>query len=145
TRHQKISLCLVEMLLAFRKRAGGQLFYAPLDVVFDKKNVMQPDILYVTEGRGDIVGEKNITGPPDLVIEILSEGTRRKDMTKKYSAYAKFGVPLYLVVDPEADRVELHRLRGKSYGMPTFVSPPGVLEIKELAKLRIDTKALFAT
>lgn len=51
----------------------GEIFYAPCDVYLDDKNVVQPDILFIAKNRMGIIGEKNIQGAPDLVIEIISE------------------------------------------------------------------------
>ena len=80
---------------------------APCDVILSEENVVQPDILFVRRERSGIIGEANLKGAPDLVIEILSPGTRSKDLELKRKTYARFGIQEYWVVDPEAATVEV--------------------------------------
>jgi Uma2 family endonuclease len=76
TRHQRISRELEFEILKFvRENALGEVFDAPYDVYLDDENVVQPDILFISKDRLNIIGEKNIQGAPDLVIEIISENT----------------------------------------------------------------------
>jgi Uma2 family endonuclease len=76
-------------------------------VIFSEENVVQPDILFVRKERAGIIGEMNLQGAPDLVIEILSAGTRSKDLDLKRKIYAGFGVQEYWIVDPELATVEV--------------------------------------
>jgi Uma2 family endonuclease len=79
--HQWISKNIEYELERFvRERNLGKVFYAPCDVYFDDENLVQPDILFISKERLHIIGEKNIQGAPDLVIEILSETTAYKDL-----------------------------------------------------------------
>lgn len=107
-KHQRVSRELEAVLLQHTKQNGlGEVFYAPCDVILSEENVLQPDILFVRKERLGIIGEANLQGPPDIVVEILSEGTRRKDLEVKKKIYAHFGVPEYWIVDPEANTVEV--------------------------------------
>ncbi len=73
-KHRKISRELEFEILKFVKANDlGEVFYAPCDVYLDDENIVQPDILFVSGERLNIIGEKNIQGAPDLVIEIISE------------------------------------------------------------------------
>ena len=108
TKHQRVSIRLVVALLQHVEQKDlGEIFHAPCDVLLSDENVVQPDILFVRKERAGIIKEANLQGAPDLVVEILSPGTRSKDLELKRKAYARFGVQEYWIVDPEADTVEV--------------------------------------
>ena len=108
TEHQRISLKLTLALEAFiRDRGLGELFYAPCDVILGPYDVVQPDLLYVSADRSQIVGETNIQGAPDLVIEILSPSTAEVDQSYKRHLYAQHGVLEYWLVDPDSKQIEV--------------------------------------
>ena len=79
----------------------GEVYFAPVDVYLDTKNAFQPDIFYISNERKDIIKENGIYGPPDLVTEILSKGTRKTDLIKKKNVYEATGVKEYWVADPD--------------------------------------------
>ena len=115
-KHQRLSKRLETILIHQVESGGlGEIFHAPCDVILSDENVVQPDIFVVRKERAGIVGEKNIQGAPDIVIEILSEGTRRKDLMIKSKIYAGFGVAEYWIIDPEADTAEVFVLRETGY------------------------------
>jgi Uma2 family endonuclease len=107
--HQRIAMNLVEALLPLLKQAGhGQLFFAPVGVEFtDTREGVQPDILFVSNERLDIVGEDWLRGAPDLVIEILSPSTAARDRNVKLKLYRRHGVAEYWIVDPVSQTVEV--------------------------------------
>jgi Uma2 family endonuclease len=108
TRHQRVSRKLEVALIQHTEDKGlGEILDAPYDVIFSEENVVQPDILFVRKERAGIIGEMNLQGAPDLVIEILSAGTRSKDLDLKRKIYAGFGVQEYWIVDPELATVEV--------------------------------------
>lgn len=89
----------------------GEYLQAPVDVVLADDIVVQPDFLYVTAERFDKVYDGHgLTGPPDLVLEVLSPGTVSRDRTIKRQIYADAGVPWLVHVDPEARTVEVFEL-----------------------------------
>ncbi len=111
TKHQRVSANLFRILDSFvHERRLGSLFTAPLDVVFSELDVVEPDLLYIAKERSSIITEKNIQGAPDLLIEILSEGTRKTDEIVKRKLYERFGVHEYWIVDPVLDSVKVYRL-----------------------------------
>ena len=81
---------------------------APMDVILDDFNVIQPDVLLVCDR--DKITEKNINGAPDLVIEVISPSTGLKDRREKKNLYERFGVKEYIIVFPESDYVEVYAL-----------------------------------
>jgi len=96
--HQIAAQLLWRRLDDIALRIGGIAFMAPLDTVLADHTVVQPDILYISPQRIAIVGQW-IEGAPDLVIEVLSPGTARRDRSEKLRAYAELGVSEYWMAD----------------------------------------------
>jgi Uma2 family endonuclease len=116
TKHQRISRNLVIAMGAFiRQHALGELLDAPCDVIFSVEDIVQPDVLFVTSARKGIVTEDNIKGAPDLIVEILSDATRKKDEVTKRKLYERFDVSEYWIVDPELETVKVFRLSDHQY------------------------------
>lgn len=88
-KHQRISANLFSILTAFFKGKQCRPFYAPMDVVLDDFNVVQPDLLVVCDPNK--ITEANIQGAPDFVVEILSPSTKLKDKREKKALYERFG------------------------------------------------------
>ena len=72
--------------------------------------------------RARFLTSKNLQGPPDLVIEILSPSTRSRDKRLKRDLYERVGVLEYWIVDPEQDLVEVHRAAGGQFALATRVA-----------------------
>lgn len=108
-RHQSISLQFGGWLLRAEAAGFGRAFAAPVDVVLDPDTVVQPDLIFVRRERFDILTDANVQGAPDLIIEILSPGTRKRDLGVKRQLYAQFRVPHYWIVDPIGATVERYR------------------------------------
>jgi Uma2 family endonuclease len=119
-RHQKILGELHATIHAYLKTHPiGQVFVAPLDVVMSDSDVVEPDLLYVSRERAaDILIPQHVRGAPDLVIEIASKGTRKRDETTKRVLYERAGVMEYWVVDPEIDVVRVYRRVGEAFERP---------------------------
>ncbi len=91
------------------------MFDAPCDVILSDEDVVQPDVLFVSEAKAGIVTEDNLKGAPDLVVEILSDATRKKDEVTKRKLYEHFDVQEYWIVDPELQSVKVFRLSDHRY------------------------------
>ena len=101
----------------------GQVFMAPLDVVFSDFDVVEPDLLFVAAARRrEILTQQNVRGAPDLAIEIGSPGTRRRDETIKRRLYERDGVVEYWIVDPDLEVVRIYRRDDTGYGRPRELS-----------------------
>mgnify|MGYP001232478576 FL=1 len=98
--HQAISALLTEFILGAARTGGGKGCAAPMDVELADHSIPQPDLMYVSKERRHIV-KRHVEGPPDLVIEILSESNARRDRVDKLNLYAETGVAEYWIVDPE--------------------------------------------
>jgi Uma2 family endonuclease len=118
----------------------GKIYPAPVEVHFAMFDVTQPDIVVVLEPNEGIIGPKKIEGPPDLVIEILSESTAKRDRTLKKERYRLGGIPEYWIVDPERRVVQQFVLEGEDYRLVsesadevTFRGLPGVrIDLREV-------------
>ena len=110
-RHQQLVGRLhVEVALYLRDHPqAGQVFLSPLDVVLSYYDVVEPDLLFVAGDQTGIMTEKNIQGPPALVVEVLSKSTRKRDAQIKRRLFERTGVREYWLVDPELDTVQVFR------------------------------------
>jgi Uma2 family endonuclease len=117
TKHQTLSINLTVLIGSWLERNPiGQLFHAPFDVVFSNFDVVEPDLLYLSNARAaDALTPQHVRGVPELVIEIGSPGTRKRDETVKRRLYERAGVSEYWVVDPEIDTVRVYRLEGDAF------------------------------
>ena len=123
TKHQRISGNLFVALHSFLKTHRlGVVFAAPTDVVLSDVDVVVPDLLLVSSARKSIITEANIHGAPDLVVEILSDGTRKTDEIIKRKRYEHFGVQEYWIVDPALETVKVYRMTDKGYVRATELS-----------------------
>ena len=111
TRHQRISKRLQAALMRVLEDAGhGEVFGAPFLVEFPGTgDRVQPDLLFVSDERREIIGEWQVLGAPDLVVEILSPSIAHRDRGIKLDLYARCGVRQYWIVDPVEDAVDVWR------------------------------------
>ncbi len=104
--HQRVSSRLERCLAAFVEERGlGEVFDAPTDVVLSDTDVVQPDLLFVSKERADIVTNENVRGAPDLIVEVLSPTTAGRDWREKRDLYSKHGVREYWLADPQTEIV----------------------------------------
>ncbi|MGD2116496.1 MAG: Uma2 family endonuclease [Acidobacteriota bacterium] len=109
-RHQIIQANLFRFVGSFVHDQGlGRVLSAPTDVVLSEHDVVQPDLLFVAREHLDRIGEAHLAGAPDLVVEILSEATRRRDEVLKRHLYERYGVGEYWLVDPVIEAVKVLR------------------------------------
>ncbi|MCP5502804.1 MAG: Uma2 family endonuclease [Leptospiraceae bacterium] len=107
-RHQQVSMNLSYLIKNFlMENPIGEVVTAPLDVRLDEKNVVQPDILFVSIRRSNII-ERKIMGAPDFIIEILSPGNANYDKKTKLGLYGRFLVQEYWIVHPEEEWIEVY-------------------------------------
>ena len=88
----------------------GQAYLSPFDVVFTRFDVVEPDLLYLSNERAAaVLTDANVQGTPELVVEIGSPSTRKRDETIKRHLYERAGVSEYWIVDPDVDVVRVYR------------------------------------
>jgi len=145
TLHQRISRRLGFELTRFVEENNlGEVFYAPYDVYLYDENVVQPDILFISRERFDIIGEKNVQGAPDLVIEIISENSIYRDMVQKRRLYEKFGVKEYWIVIPKEGLVEIYTLKDNLFQHYKAFHKDTVLESPYLKNIKIHLQGIFS-
>ena len=106
--HQLVQVGLgAPMHLFAREKDLGRVYFAPFDVVLSDTDTVQPDLLFVSKERLHIITADNVQGAPDLVVEIRSESTARRDWTVKRELYARHGVKEYWIVDSDATTVSV--------------------------------------
>jgi Uma2 family endonuclease len=107
--HQLVSRRLSEILLRVVIAPGiGDFYYAPYDVRFADDNIVQPDLLVVLREHSARFTENAVNGAPDLMVEIVSPTTGRRDLVIKRDLYARYGVPEYWLVVPEARPITVY-------------------------------------
>jgi Uma2 family endonuclease len=118
-KHQAVVVNLVTSIRTYlRANPIGKVFIGPTDVVLSNVNVLVPDVLYVSQTRAtDVLTAPNVWGAPDLVVEVGSPSTRRRDERIKHRLYEQFGVSEYWVVDPDLDAIKVYRLTGDRYAL----------------------------
>ena len=119
--HQTISLRLASRMLSFVDENDlGWVFDAPFDVLLTDTDVVQPDVMFISREREGISTPANIQGSPDMIVEILSPSSSRRDWREKRDLYARHGVLECWIVDPTNRLVWIMLLRG------------GALEIEQI-------------
>ncbi|MDQ2784290.1 MAG: Uma2 family endonuclease [Chloroflexota bacterium] len=128
-----------------RARGLGHLFYAPFAVRLSPHDVLEPDVLFISEAKMSLVDRRGMDGVPDLCIEIASPSTRKHDRTVKYERYAYFGVPEYWIVDADARTVEVFSLKDHIYTLLVIARGDEVIISRVLPDLDLRASALFSS
>ena len=144
TIHQRISRKLSGFIGGFvDKNNLGELLCAPTDVLLSETEKPQPDILFISKERLDIITEMNIQGAPDLVVEILSPSTGKNDRVEKSRMYYKHGVKEYWIVDPDHKTIEVFIPAEKSWNLFQSYDDEDILTSPLLTGLEIQLRDIF--
>ena len=144
--HQQILFALSEIIVLYNIQQGrkGQWMYSAMDVKFDEGNVLQPDILYISEERKSEIIKERIEGAPDLVIEILSPSNAYYDLRQKKDIYEKYGVKEYIIIDPIAQNADLYSLKDGLYYLRQQAKKDEVLKSVLLSGLSFGLVKIFS-
>ena len=114
--HQRLIIIIASKIHEY-VTAGmlGECTPAPVDVYLDENNAFQPDIVFILKENLSIVKGGKVIGSPDMVIEILSKGSKEFDLGKKKAAYEKNGVKEYFAVDQKTKEVQGFYLKKNMY------------------------------
>ncbi|MFQ5854844.1 MAG: Uma2 family endonuclease [Anaerolineae bacterium] len=145
TRHQRVSARLARRLLNFvEEHALGEVLYAPVGVQLPNRSVpFQPDILFIRAERLDIIGEKNVEGAPDLIVEILSPSNWLYDRREKMQVYQEAGVAEYWIVDPRTRTIEMHVLEQGTYLLVGQYGPGEVIQSQVVPGFEVRVDEVF--
>jgi Uma2 family endonuclease len=143
--HQAVSReLLTEMTLFLRKNPIGTIFSAPVDVNLDEFNGFQPDLAFVATARHFLIEAGDyIHGAPDLVVEIVSPGTIKRDRVIKKDLCARFGVREYWVVDPSNFSIEIYVLENNGYMLHDLQEGNGTITSTVLTGFELALNAVF--
>ena len=114
--HQRISRRIEFLLIQYVEGNNlGEVFDSPIDVYFEQTETYQPDVVFISKERLDIIKETRLEGAPDLVIEILSFATAYYDLRKKFKIYEKYRVKEYWIIDPEEKNIGVYVNKGNRF------------------------------
>lgn len=108
--HQMLSKRLQFFFYQLELEGQGYVYNAPIDVLMPGCTPVQPDLVFLLREQRTMIQDHGIVGVPHLVVEILSPTSRSLDRVQKLNRYAKNGVPLYLILDPDALSLEVFAL-----------------------------------
>ncbi|GGH82325.1 Uma2 family endonuclease [Pullulanibacillus pueri] len=143
TSHQLLNLHLSHLLVD----SCGEAFIiipSPIDVIFSDKDVRQPDLVAVHRSRINIITDKGIEGAPDLVIEILSPNSIKRDRRDKMMTYAQYRVPEYWLIDPLSRVLEHYLLNADHYLLHDVYADDQPIQSEKLACANFTMNALWA-
>jgi Uma2 family endonuclease len=122
--HQRPSGAILSLVWSYlRAHPIGEIFSAPVGLILDEENGLQPDLVYVSRERAGILTRRGIRGVPDLVVEILSPSTEARDRGVKLRRYASAGVLHYWIVDPTTHTIEARHLAEHGYVLSATYGP----------------------
>lgn len=144
TEHQRISRNLFVVLHRHvEERQLGEVLYAPVDVILADTSIVQPDLVFLDPTRRSAVSRRGIEGPPTLAVEIISPSTTGIDRATKRQLYARYGVPYFWLVDPEARMVEALGLGAGTYAVALRASGPRPIGIPPFPDLGLVVERLW--
>ncbi len=142
--HQLASRGVFRKLDSFvTERKLGQVLFAPVDVYLADDLAYQPDILFVANESRAKMTKDDVTGPPDLVVEIVSRSSRSIDRKEKLANYAKYGVREYWLVYPDSAIIEVFALREGKFEMLGRYGEGETVRSEVLAGLEFLTETVF--
>ncbi len=150
TGHQTVEIRLGSRMYFFAEEDNdlGRVFVAPFEVLLTDPegiNIVQPDIIFVSRERENIITRANIQGVPDLIVEILSPSTGRLDRTTKRDLYARHGVKEYWIADPEAQTVVVMLLKDGAFETVGEYGIEDILTSPTLEGFSVDLDRIFTS
>lgn len=145
TTHQRIIMQLAQAMNSFTEKHDlGEVFISPLDVIFNDDNTAQPDLLFIAKLRKEIVQNRGIFGVPDLVVEVLSPSSTRRDRQEKSTKYLRFMVQEYWLVNPAERSIEVRISRDDHWAVHSLARNTGSVESLVLPGFMVDLPQVFA-
>ncbi len=142
--HQDILGNLMLMLHDFvRSEKIGESVPGLLDVFLSEHDVFHPDLLFISNERRRIIRSNGLHGAPDIVIEILSPETERRDLTVKRERYEMFDVREYWQVNTTAETITVLRSKDGKFEQVGVFGEGEAVETPLLPGLRVDVSAVF--
>jgi Uma2 family endonuclease len=139
-RHQRIVGFIFSRLYNFlEEHPLGEVFVSPIDVIFHIDDVIIPDVAFISNERQELISKRGIEGAPDLVTEVISPSSVKRDLEVKRKLCQREGVLVYIAVDPEREQVygwdaEKSFVLGKDDVLTCSVLPGFELAVERLFK-----------
>ena len=149
SKHQIIINNLGYFITDFVKKSDlGQVIYSPYDVILDTNIVVQPDILYISKENSKNIKKRGFFGSPDLVVEIVSPSSLKRDTEDKRNIYKKYGIKEYWIIFPNEEIIEILELEEGVYKVFNYASTEDLdkeqkVKSKVLDSLKIELKDIF--
>jgi Uma2 family endonuclease len=152
--HARVSRNINRRLDAIISRNKGkcEVFTAPFDVRFPKQGetaddkidtVVQPDICVICDSSK--LDERGCCGAPDMIVEILSPSTLKKDVNDKFALYEASGVKEYWIVHPRDKSITVFILQGNGkYGDGTLYESEGKVPVYIFDNYPIEWSDIFS-
>jgi Uma2 family endonuclease len=143
TLHQRV---LRELFKLFDECSDGkgEILFAPIDLFIDRKNVFQPDLVYISDLNKSIIRCRGIEGPPDIAVEIMSPSNLFTDRNTKKKKYLAFGVKEYWIVDPINQSLEIYLCDQADHEVPhLYLAGEGKVTSTVISELEFDLKTIF--
>ncbi|MEO0223242.1 MAG: Uma2 family endonuclease [candidate division WOR-3 bacterium] len=139
--HQRIILRLLKILLN-TENLPGEIFVSPVDVVLGEETVVQPDIVLVL-GESKATLKERIFGSPDLIIEVVSPSSYKRDRYEKFRIYEEHKVKEYWMVLPGEKVIEVWCLKEGKYVLHSIAVEKGEVESCVLRGLKVKVEEVF--
>jgi Uma2 family endonuclease len=146
-KHQLAVTNLVALIaMHLMETALGQIMAPSSDILFDEVNrlVLVPDAIVILHDRMNLIGEKRLSGPPNLVVEALSPSTSRRDRVHKLQWYREYGVDEYWIVDSRRKHVEVVDFTASEEPVVSRFVEKDEIRSQVLPELKITANMLFA-
>ena len=138
-KHQRV---LRELFNVLRDASlDGELFFSPIDLYIDSKNVLQPDLAFISAANRHFISERGIEGPPEVVIEVISPSNSFIDRNIKKRKYLEFGVKEYWIVDSGNETLEIYT--GKLDRPALYLAGEGTVVSSILPKVSFALEIVF--
>ncbi len=144
--HQRISQKLNRLFENYvLPKQLGEVFTAPVDVVLSEVNAPQPDLIFISTANANIIDEVEgiVNGAPDLVVEIISPSSIKRDRIEKKAIYEQFGIPEYWLIDPNNQSIEIYTLKEGKYELHAFADATEKVQSAVIAGLEVEAGAIF--
>ena len=99
----------------------GMVFSSPTAVILSEENAPQPDLIFLSKEKMKLLDpEWGIRGAPDMVVEIVSPSSYKRDHLEKKRLYAQYGIAEYWIIDPSYHSIEIYVLKEDAYQLHAF-------------------------
>jgi Uma2 family endonuclease len=147
--HQRLSIALSSQFFNYLEGKTCEVYAAPFDVILPEGNeheddietIVQPDLVVVCDP--DKLNDKGCKGAPDLIVEIISPSTGKKDLKDKFYRYERAGVKYYWLVYPEEQVVVIYKLNDGKYGRPAPYAETDKIDVELFKDFTIDLAEVF--